>query len=52
MVRFNNPLKFGHDLWDPSHRYETSWLLPPYALAAMRATIVRHIYPDTIHFII
>ncbi|KAK2597122.1 hypothetical protein N8I77_012989 [Diaporthe amygdali] len=37
MVRFQNPLKFGKDLWDPSHRYETSWLLPPYALCACRA---------------
>ncbi|KAI0126429.1 hypothetical protein BJ170DRAFT_405735 [Xylariales sp. AK1849] len=29
--------KFGDDLWDPSHRYETSWLLPPYVLFAFRA---------------
>lgn len=38
--RFENPLRFGTDLWDPSHRFETSWLLPPYALAAVRATFV------------
>ncbi|KAG8163436.1 hypothetical protein KVR01_006733 [Diaporthe batatas] len=37
MVRLQNPFKLGDDLWDPSHRYETSWLLPPYALAACRA---------------
>lgn len=37
MVRLENPFKLGKDLWDPSHRYETSWLLPPYALAACRA---------------
>ncbi|CAN8100938.1 unnamed protein product [Discula destructiva] len=39
MISLSNPLKFGTDLWDPSHRYETSWLLPPYALAALRATL-------------
>lgn len=43
MMQFENPLKFGTDLWDPSHRYETSWLLPPYALFAVRATLVRSI---------
>lgn len=37
MVQFQNPFKFGTDLWDPSHRYETSWLIPPYALCAIRA---------------
>jgi hypothetical protein len=31
---------FGKDLWDPSHRFETSWILPPYALFAARALIV------------
>lgn len=45
MVSFENPLKFGTDLWDPSHRFETSWLLPPYALAAVRATFVRCLFP-------
>src|SRR5688500_12369283 len=33
-------LKFGHDLWDPSHRFETSWLLPPWVLFGVRALIV------------
>jgi len=28
---------FGKDLWDPSHRFETSWLLPPYVLSFFRA---------------
>ncbi|PSR87410.1 hypothetical protein BD289DRAFT_354713, partial [Coniella lustricola] len=37
-MRLENPLKFGSDLWDPSHRFETSWLLPPYVLCAIRAT--------------
>ncbi|KAI1338844.1 hypothetical protein F5Y15DRAFT_99721 [Xylariaceae sp. FL0016] len=32
-----NPFAFGKDLWDPSHRYETSWILPPYVLFALRA---------------
>ncbi|KAJ4393863.1 hypothetical protein N0V93_003079 [Gnomoniopsis smithogilvyi] len=35
--RVENPIRFGTDLWDPSHRFETSWLLPPYALATVRA---------------
>ncbi|KAI8961941.1 hypothetical protein F5Y11DRAFT_208386 [Daldinia sp. FL1419] len=29
--------KFGTGGWDPEHRFETSWLLPPYALFALRA---------------
>ncbi|KAK3945414.1 hypothetical protein QBC46DRAFT_455581 [Diplogelasinospora grovesii] len=28
---------FGAGLWDPSHRFETSWLLSPYALFFCRA---------------
>jgi hypothetical protein len=31
---------FGNDLWDPSHRFETSWLLPPWFLFGIRAAIV------------
>ncbi|KAH6900638.1 hypothetical protein B0T10DRAFT_33231 [Thelonectria olida] len=34
-----NPFKFGTDLWDPSNRFETSWLLSPWALFAVRAFI-------------
>ncbi|KAI5920698.1 hypothetical protein F4810DRAFT_404003 [Camillea tinctor] len=30
---------FGTDLWDPSHRFQTSWLVSPYVLFAIRATI-------------
>lgn len=54
MVKFNifsaQHFKFGTDLWDPSHRFETSWLLPPWILFAIRAAIVRP-FPssDTIH---
>jgi hypothetical protein len=38
---FKQAFKFDHDLWDPSHRFETSWLLSPWALFAARALIVR-----------
>ncbi|TGJ86648.1 hypothetical protein E0Z10_g2080 [Xylaria hypoxylon] len=30
---------FGTDLWDPSHRFQTSWLVPPYVLFAIRLLI-------------
>ncbi|KXH59699.1 hypothetical protein CSAL01_12817 [Colletotrichum salicis] len=36
--------RFGRDLWDPSHRFETSWLLSPYLLAACRALISLYIF--------
>ncbi|KAF9875878.1 hypothetical protein CkaCkLH20_06810 [Colletotrichum karsti] len=36
--------RFGSDLWDPSYRFETSWLLPPYLLAACRALISLYIF--------
>lgn len=32
--------QFGRELWDPSHRFETSWLLPPWVLFGCRAAIV------------
>ncbi|KAJ9130866.1 FAR-17a/AIG1-like protein [Pleurostoma richardsiae] len=41
---------FGKDLWDPSHRFETSWLLPPYALFAVRALMA--LYWFTVIFFI
>ncbi|TGO24906.1 hypothetical protein BPAE_0092g00250 [Botrytis paeoniae] len=31
--------KFGDGVWDPSHRFVTSWLLSPWALFAVRASI-------------
>lgn len=34
-----NPFKFGTDLWDTSNRFETSWLLSPWALFGVRALI-------------
>ncbi|KAI8624067.1 hypothetical protein F5Y19DRAFT_338131 [Xylariaceae sp. FL1651] len=30
-------LAFGTDLWDPSHRFQTSWLVSPYVLFGIRA---------------
>ncbi|KAI0432381.1 hypothetical protein F5Y09DRAFT_302034 [Xylaria sp. FL1042] len=33
MARF---FTFGDQLWDPSHRFQTSWLVPPYVLFAIR----------------
>lgn len=34
--------RFGTDLWDPTHRFETSWLLSPWALFFCRALIVSY----------
>ncbi|RMJ13270.1 hypothetical protein CDV36_007044 [Fusarium kuroshium] len=34
-----NPFRFGDGLWDPSNRFETSWLLNPWLLFAFRALI-------------
>ena len=35
-----NPFRFGTDLWDPTHRFETSWLLSPWLLFFCRALLV------------
>ncbi|KAJ4165195.1 hypothetical protein LMH87_006837 [Akanthomyces muscarius] len=35
-MAFLQAFKFGSGLWDPSHRYETSWLLPPWLLFVCR----------------
>lgn len=40
-MAFLQAFKFGSGLWDPSHRYETSWLLPPWLLFFSRALFVR-----------
>ncbi|CAH0041822.1 hypothetical protein V2G26_011219 [Clonostachys chloroleuca] len=34
-----NPFALGTGLWDPSHRFETSWLLSPWLLFACRFLI-------------
>lgn len=41
-------LRFGDDIWDSSHRFETSWLLSPWALFAVRALIVSLLLADPI----
>lgn len=33
------PFSFGTDAWDPTHRFETSWLLSPWLLFSIRALI-------------
>ncbi|KAL1843767.1 hypothetical protein VTK73DRAFT_2732 [Phialemonium thermophilum] len=35
--RWTQAFALGKDPWDPTHRFETSWLLPPYVLFAFRA---------------
>ncbi|KAK8072493.1 hypothetical protein PG996_005841 [Apiospora saccharicola] len=42
--------KFGDDLWDPSHRFETSWLVSPYVLFGCRAII--SLYTFTTLFVV
>ncbi|KAM0152867.1 hypothetical protein ACHAPG_007391 [Botrytis cinerea] len=41
--------KFGDGAWDPSHRFVTSWLVSPWALFAIRASIssATGAYPST-----
>lgn len=36
------PFALSTGVWDPSHRFQTSWILPPYVLGAIRLLIVRH----------
>ncbi|KAE9368854.1 hypothetical protein N431DRAFT_494218 [Stipitochalara longipes BDJ] len=44
-------LKFGTDLWDPSHRFETSWILKPWVLFGCRATISLYAFTTTFFII-
>ncbi|OAQ76500.1 alpha beta hydrolase fold-1 protein [Purpureocillium lilacinum] len=37
MARVRGVFSFGSGPWDPSHRFETSWLLSPWLLFAVRA---------------
>ncbi|CAK7209223.1 hypothetical protein SEUCBS140593_000425 [Sporothrix eucalyptigena] len=46
-----NPFASFSGPWDPSHRFETSWLLPPAVLAAFRAVFSIYIF-TTLLFII
>ncbi|KAJ1327533.1 FAR-17a/AIG1-like protein [Microdochium nivale] len=34
-----HPFALSTGVWDPSHRFETSWILPPYLLATVRLLI-------------
>ncbi|KAI0016162.1 hypothetical protein F4780DRAFT_783518 [Xylariomycetidae sp. FL0641] len=35
---------FGQNLWDPSHRFQTSWLVLPYVLGGIRATMALYAF--------
>lgn len=50
MPAYSRAFKFGVDLWDPSHRFETSWILPPWVLFGIRAAI--SFYAFTVLFFI
>ena len=39
-MRIKQIFSFGTDLWDPSNRFQTSWILSPWLLFACRALIV------------
>ena len=42
-MRGKGVFSFSKELWDPSNRFETSWLLNPWLLGGLRALIVRHL---------
>ncbi|RYP32295.1 hypothetical protein DL767_005270 [Monosporascus sp. MG133] len=48
-VMLHRVFAFGRDRWDPTHRFETSWLLPPWALFAFRALFALYAF-TTIFF--
>ncbi|KAF4632374.1 hypothetical protein G7Y89_g5763 [Cudoniella acicularis] len=50
-VRSFKALKFGEDIWDPSHRFETSWLLSPWVLFGCRAAISLYAFVVTFFII-
>ncbi|CRK02934.1 hypothetical protein BN1723_008806 [Verticillium longisporum] len=43
--------RFDRDLWDPSNRFETSWLLSPWVLFACRALISIFIFTTRFYLI-
>ncbi|KZZ90177.1 hypothetical protein AAL_07278 [Moelleriella libera RCEF 2490] len=49
--RMRTAFSFGANRWDVTHRFETSWLLSPWALFACRALISLYIF-TTLFFII
>ncbi|KAK0656622.1 hypothetical protein B0T16DRAFT_425155 [Cercophora newfieldiana] len=42
------PFSFGTDRWDPTHRFETSWLLSPWVLFLFRALFSLYAFFTTI----
>lgn len=51
MTLLRDAFSLHSGVWDPSHRFETSWCLPPYVLFAIRATFSLYIF-TTIFFIL
>ncbi|EPE10234.1 hypothetical protein F503_05329 [Ophiostoma piceae UAMH 11346] len=47
-----NTFTFGRDLWDPSHRFETSWLLPPVVLGGLRALFSLYIFVQLVFVLV
>ncbi|PKS12773.1 hypothetical protein jhhlp_000984 [Lomentospora prolificans] len=43
-AKVRKAFQFGTDLWDPSSRFETSWLFPPIVLFVIRAAIALYIF--------
>ncbi|RDW75982.1 hypothetical protein BP5796_06803 [Coleophoma crateriformis] len=41
---FAQAFKLGNELWDPSNRFETSWLLPPWVLFGCRAAFALYAF--------
>lgn len=51
MSRLRNIITFGTDTFDPGHRFETSWLISPWKLFAIRAILVSSpSKQDKLHF--
>ncbi|KAK4132531.1 hypothetical protein BT67DRAFT_443728 [Trichocladium antarcticum] len=46
------PFRFGTDVWDPSHRFETSWLLSPWLLSFCRALISLYIFATLVFVLV
>ncbi|KAM7222556.1 hypothetical protein V8F06_002050 [Rhypophila decipiens] len=47
-MRQRRAFAFGTDAWDPSHRFETSWLLSPWLLFSLRALFCLYIFTTLI----
>ncbi|KAK4230686.1 hypothetical protein QBC38DRAFT_507274 [Podospora fimiseda] len=44
--------KFGTDVWDPTHRFETSWLVSPWVLFFCRALISLYAFTTLVFILI